>query len=71
MQFPPSVYQIPCLQAKYSPQHLILGTPPVYSLRLGPKTTFHTHKKGLRVRNVEILNEASVMHSECRQLLFL
>jgi hypothetical protein len=51
--------------------HTVFKKPPVCSLRLGPGTTFHTHKKGLRVRNVEILNEPSVIHSECRRLLFL
>ena len=51
--------------------HTVLKKPPVCSLRLGPGTTFHTHKKGLCVRNVKILNESSVIHSECRQMLFL
>ena len=53
------------------PPHLILGTPHVCSLRSAPETTVHTHKIGLLVRNAEILNEPSVIHSECLQLLFL
>jgi len=71
MQFLPSYFQIPPSAGQIFPQHHILGKPTVCSLRLGPETTFHTHKTGLLVRNVEILNEPKVIHSKCRQLFFL
>jgi len=72
MEFPPSCFKIPlCGPNIPPPPHLILGISLVYSLRLGPETTFHAHKIGFLVRNVEILNGPSVIHSECLQLLFL